>query len=347
MSLEQLSSSESTASPVVAFLLLDDVFILAFGSKDCYQLCSHAMVSVNLRAIGGRQPAIALQRLMSSSLTCGGGAIREIRACFCKAIDASILRSLPAMPSLRTLQLDGCQDVDDDGLVAIAQRCTLLRKFSLYWNVRVTDRGLCRLLRGQKKGNLQSLSFSGCKNLTDETVQRIVGHAATLEILDLTRCPHVTDFGAVLICESAERLRVLRLYAMAQLNPPAFSKLHYLIHLEELDLCGCRIEDDTFLRFLEATLPSQLHTLNLTWCPSLTDTSALAIARCCPKLVWLSLFGNTHISAVAVEAIASSTCGTTLRALDIRGLTRAQVYAADSKRLRQLFPGVVEIELHH
>lgn len=347
MSLGQLSASESTASPVVTFLLLDDMFALAFGSKDCYQLCCQAMVSVDLQAIGGRQPAVALQRLMTSSLTCGGQAMREVRACFCRAIDATVLRSLPALPSLRTLQLDGCQDVDDDGLVAISQRCTQLRCFSLYWNVRVTDRGLCRLLRAQKKGNLQSLSLSGCKYLTDETVQRIVGHAATLEILDLTRCPGVTDFGAALICESAERLRVLRFYAMAQLNPAAFSKLYNLIHLEELDLCGCRLEDEAFMRFVEAALPSKLLTLNLTWCPALTDVAALAIARCCPKLVWLSLFGNTNISAGALEAIAGSPCSSTLRALDIRGLSRAQEYSCDNQRMRQLFPGVVEIELHH
>lgn len=347
MSLVQLSASESTASPVAVFLIWDDILPLAFGSKDCFQLCRQALLSVDLQAIGGRQPAQALRSLIGSSLTVRGRALRELHCCFCRGIDEAVLRSLPVMPALRTLKLDGCQEVDDDGLTAVAQRCTQLRCFSLYWNVKVTDKGLCKLLRAQKKGSLQSLSFSGCKYLTDETVQRITSHAAELEVLDLTRCPRVTDFGTVLICETAARLRIFRLYAMAQLNPPAFSQLHRLRHLEELDLCGCRIEDEMFAKFVDATSPSKLHTLNLTWCPALTDVSALAIARSCPQLVWLSLFGNTNITSAAVETMAASACCATLRSLDIRGLTKAQEYASDGIRLRQLFPGVVEIELHH
>ena len=39
----------------------------------------------------------------------------------------------------------------------------------------------------------QELCFSGCKFLGDETVQRIVGRAPNLRLLDLTRCPKAPD----------------------------------------------------------------------------------------------------------------------------------------------------------
>ena len=35
----------------------------------------------------------------------------------------------------------------------------------------------------------QELCFSGCKFLSDETLQRIIGRAPHLQLLDLTRCP--------------------------------------------------------------------------------------------------------------------------------------------------------------
>merc|ERR1711957_223408 len=123
-----------------------------------------------------------------------------------------------------------------------------------------------------------------------------MGRGDNLEVLDLTRCPLVSDAGVLLVCECLEKLRVLRLYAMAQLSAAAFASLHKLTSLEELDLCGCRIEDEDIVGLLEAAAPARFHTLNLTWCPALTDSALLAIARTCPKLVWLSVFGNLNMT---------------------------------------------------
>merc|ERR1712083_1063294 len=108
---------------------------------------------------------------------------------------------------------DGCQDIDDEGLVAVAQRCQNLKHLSLYWNVKATDKGFGRIIRAQKGMDLQVVNFSGCKNLADETVQRVVARGASLDVLDLTRCPKVSDSSVLLLSECLERLRVLRLYA--------------------------------------------------------------------------------------------------------------------------------------
>ena len=44
------------------------------------------------------------------------------------------------------------------GLLAVAQRCRCLRRFSIYWNVKVSDVGLGKLLRAQPVGRLQEMS---------------------------------------------------------------------------------------------------------------------------------------------------------------------------------------------
>ena len=64
-----------------------------------------------------------------------GAGIREIDASFC-SLTSGTLRALPALPALEALNLDGCQEVDDEGLEALAQRCRGLRRFSIYWNVK-------------------------------------------------------------------------------------------------------------------------------------------------------------------------------------------------------------------
>eukprot|EP00929_Paragymnodinium_shiwhaense_P103568 TRINITY_DN67170_c0_g1_i1.p1 TRINITY_DN67170_c0_g1~~TRINITY_DN67170_c0_g1_i1.p1 ORF type:complete len:349 (+),score=59.14 TRINITY_DN67170_c0_g1_i1:105-1151(+) len=341
-------SEDGLPAPVANYLDIDALFALATASGHCRRICRQAACAVDVQALGGKSSGSTLKRIAHSSLTDRGASIRELRAVFCKGLAPEVWQALPKLPSLQILNLDGSQDVDDSGLVAIAQRCQHLVSVSLYWNPRVSDRGLCRLLRAQQSTSLTSISFSGVKYLGDETVQRIVSRGPQVEVLDLTRCPQVTDPMVPLVCECLDRLRIFRLYAMAQLSPAAFSALHHLTQLEELELTGCRLEDAPLEKLLEASKPSKLHTLNLTWCGALTDASALAVARCCPQMLWLSFFGNLNISREAIDALAAAPCGTVLRSLDVRGLVKlGDLATCDVSRLKPLFPALTCAELHH
>lgn len=331
---------------LASFSLLDELIALAFASKACKDPTRYALRRVRLQCLGAAAPAAALRRLLGMTLTDRGAALVELDTSFCRSIGNEALKLLPKLPALVSLNLDGCQDIDDDGLLAVAQRCQSLESLSLYWNVKATDKGFGKILRAQKGQSLHTLNFSGCKNLTDETIQRLAGRGQNLEVLDLTRCPQVTDIGIRLVGECLDKLRVLRLYAMAQLSAAAFASLQGLLRLEELDLCGCHIKDQALIDYLATAAPSKLHTLNLTWCPSLTDAAAAAVARDCPRLDWLSYFGNTNITGAAVEALSKGPSGRKIRSLDVRGLTKALPYSTDSQALKKLFSALVVTELH-
>lgn len=344
--LERLPADGAIVSPLIAFLPLEDVFSFAIASQDCRKLCRNGISLVNLRALSC-DPERALQYLAASSLTEHGASIHEINASFCMSLSGQGFKGLPKLGCLQSLNLDGCQSIDDAGLIVVAQCCPNLRRFSLYWNVRVTDKGVCRILRAQQSNALRDLNLSGCKHITDDTVQRVVSKAPKLEILDITRCPGISEAGVLMICESLSSLQVLRLYAMAQLDPSAFTALHRLTGLIELDLCGCRIEDAQVVRHVQVAAPSQLRILNLTWCPALTDHAVHAIAQSCPFVEWLSIFGNLNITGRAIEALSASPCARTLHSLDVRGLTQAMEYSQDTAKVKGLFPAVSCFDLHH
>merc|ERR1712135_259293 len=116
---------------------IGNVFTLAVCSDAMRSLCCNAVRVINFAALGVDR--ITFQRLLRSSLTQFSASICEINACFCQWLSGAELRALPNLPSLHTLNLDGCQSVDDDDLLFLAQRCQKLRSFSLYWNVKVTD----------------------------------------------------------------------------------------------------------------------------------------------------------------------------------------------------------------
>lgn len=348
--MERLGTDQAAAAVLVlsAFLLLEELLAVAFVSVRCRALAHLGFRRLRLQAVGCISAPTALLQLVASPLTDFGAALQELDLTFCQGMDNELLKSLPkSLPSLTHLVLDGCQEIDDEGLQAVAQRCRQLRHLSLYWNVKGTDVGFCKILRAQRGKDLHTVNFSGCKNLSDETVQRLAPRSANIEVLDLTRCPLVTDSGVQLVCECFDKLRVLRLYAMAQLNPKAYGSLKRLVHLEELDLCGCRVQDEALTELLSAAAPSKLHTLSITWCLNLTDAVVVAVARACPVLSWLSLFGNMNFTAAALETLAASPCGSRIRSLDVRGLTKALPYSSDHKELRKLFPAVVDLELHH
>ncbi|CAL1128684.1 unnamed protein product [Cladocopium goreaui] len=336
------------AKELFCFLPIHDLFPLFCASGACCGLCRLSLSTLRLQAFGSGASE-ALLWLVKLPLTDRGASIREINASFCHLTSAT-LQQLPQLPALERLNLDGCQDVDDEGLAAIATRCRSLKSFSIYWNVKVTDEGLGKVLRAQPCGRLQELCFSGCKFLSDETLQRIIGRAPHLQLLDLTRCPKVSDLGATLVCENLPELQIFRLYAMAQLNPSAFAQLQRLPLLKELDLCGCRSEDDHVIAFLAQAETGVLQTFNLTWCCALTDATMLAIAKYCTRLKWLSFFGNLNVTAAAVEALAASSCGSSLRYLDLRGLAAAFPYGDGTRgagEVRNLFPQLISTELHH
>ena len=55
--------------------------------------------------------------LPASCFLWGGANIREIDASFCRSITNTTLKALPSLPALECLNLDGCQDVDDEATV--------------------------------------------------------------------------------------------------------------------------------------------------------------------------------------------------------------------------------------
>ncbi|CAE8603600.1 unnamed protein product, partial [Polarella glacialis] len=136
MALRSLLNLDDIGSPVFAsYLAIEDLLGLSQSSRDCLRLCRRALRVLHLQDFGD-QAAATLLRLVGSSLTDKGADIREIDASFCRSVTNDTLKALPKLPAVVALNLDGCQDVDDEGLVAVAQRCTGLRRFSVYWNVK-------------------------------------------------------------------------------------------------------------------------------------------------------------------------------------------------------------------
>ncbi|KAK9065817.1 hypothetical protein SSX86_015218 [Deinandra increscens subsp. villosa] len=238
-----------------------------------------------------------------------------------------------SLKNLEHLNLNGCQKISDCGIEAITKASPSLKIFSIYWNVRVTDVGISHLVDNCK--HIVDLNLSGCKGISDKSLQMISECYQHLESLDITRCIKITDGGLQHIMLKCSGLQSLNLYALSSFTDEAYKKLSLLTHLRFLDLCGAQNLSDEGLFSIGKC--KNIRTLNLTWCVRITDVGVIAIAQGCTSLEFLSLFGIVGVTDKCLEALSKS-CSNTITTLDVNGCIG--IKKRSREELLQLFPYV-------
>ncbi|XP_057546128.1 F-box protein At3g58530 [Amaranthus tricolor] len=244
-----------------------------------------------------------------------------------------------SLMNLEILNLNGCQKISDKGVEAITSACSHLRVFSIYWNLRVTDVGVQHLVKNCK--HVTDLNFSGCKNISDKSMQLVADAYPELESLNITRCIKLSDGGLQYILLQCTSLKSLNLYALCGFTDTVYKNMSLLPHLRFLDLCGAQNLSDQGLMCIAKC--SCLVYLNLTWCVRVTDVGVKAIAEGCTFLELLSLFGIVGVTDESLEALAK-TCSGTLKTLDVNGCINIQ--RRTREKLLQLFPLLECFKVH-
>lgn len=266
-------------------------------------------------------------------------AVKMLSIQFCGTLTDDHLTSLP--PSVRRLSLDACHGVSDAGLKSLAAICgRSLELLSLYWNNRVTDRGL--LLLSLRCPCLTSLCLSGCKQVGSAGVLALASRCRRLTSLDLTRLVNVDDTAVAAVVQANPTLCELRLFAVSQCgDQPLLTVAQYCRRMQTLDLTGLSKLTDAALVALGSDC-RELHTLLLSWATAITDVGVCAVARGCP-LACLSLHGLRHVREAALEALATH-CAQTLTAIDVRGCLHLE--RPTQEELRRLLPRLTTFVLH-
>ncbi|XVF55962.1 hypothetical protein PTKIN_Ptkin06aG0077900 [Pterospermum kingtungense] len=214
--------------------------------------------------------------------------VKQINLEFAQDMDDThleVLRNecLDSLQGLESLNLNGCQKISDKGIEAITCCCPKLKVFSIYWNVRATDIGVKHLVKNCK--HLVDLNLSGCKNLSDKSLQLVADNYQELESLNLTRCVKMTDSGLQQVLVKCSFLRSLNLYALSSFTDEVYKKISLLSLLRFLDLCGAQNLSDEGLSCIAKC--RKLLSLNLTWCVRVTDVGVIAIAEGCTSIEFL------------------------------------------------------------
>lgn len=126
---------------------------------------------------------------------CAAGAMGSSNPCRCFLIghtrDSDVLGLLPTVADTQDVRAthDLCMScwAADEGLMALAKGCSLLRYLNLTWCIQLTDRGFTTLAACCH--HLQWLSLHGIRGLTDKSVHALSASCArSLRTLDIHGC---------------------------------------------------------------------------------------------------------------------------------------------------------------
>jgi len=200
----------------------------------------------------------------------------------------------------------------DDQLFGRMAACHRLERLTLSGCCQITDDTLIRVL--QHTPHLVAIDLSGVVKLTDRTLYQLAAMCPKLQGVNLSGCALVSSEGVIALANACHSLRRIKLAHCVRLDGSALlALLRACPILLEADLAGCVRMHDAAVR--EAWLrPSLLRELRLVGCTALTDRAfptptALAEAPAafliCEHLRMLDLSSCLYITDETVRAIVT------------------------------------------
>lgn len=180
-------------------------------SDECFQALVHPKVR-NLdfsecRSVTARQLSVFPRNLVSldlNSVVCDFDAAdlvralngqRGLRTLFLRrsCADNEVAAAIGShCPSISELDLGICESVGDRGVAALGQGLAHLQSAN-FSQTSITDQGLLSFAQGECRRTLREIRIDGCREVTDEGIEALLGFCAKLSILIFHNCPKVTE----------------------------------------------------------------------------------------------------------------------------------------------------------
>lgn len=240
------------------------------------------------------------------------------------------ITNLLANADIHKLVLHGCWQVNDAGLVIVAQNIPAIEHLDLNSAWDITDTGIASVAANCKR--ILSLDLSNCRKISSAGMLMVLEAASTLQNVQLSYCKSLND--DMMLHKTWASLLKANFQRCTGIFDKGFA--HWVTiqttlsqPFAMLDLClsDCTYLTDESIVAIASTCPS-LQNLNLSFCCSLSEQSMAILAKQCRSLECLdaSYCGNA-ITDYSLDLLSSLP---RLKILSIRGCVQATVSGLES-----------------
>lgn len=176
------------------------------------------------------------------------------------------------------IDLHNCRQVTDQSITELLACGRQLRELRVNHCILLTDHAFLELPKNLTFESLRILDLTGCVQLHDEAVEKIVDSSPRLRNLVLAKCREVTDRSVMAITKLGKNLHYIHLGHCGNITDEAVVQLVKLCNrIRYIDLACCHRLTDTSVKQL-AQLP-KLRRIGLVKCHNISDRSILALAK--------------------------------------------------------------------
>ncbi|KAL8742884.1 MAG: hypothetical protein Q9190_004706 [Brigantiaea leucoxantha] len=214
--------------------------------------------------------------------------------------DASITSLISHGRQLRELRVAHCRLITDHAFLDLPKHLAFdsLRILDLTGCLQLRDEAVEKIIDTSPR--LRNLVLAKCKEITDRSVNAITKLGKNLHYIHLGHCAHITDGAVIQLVKMCNRIRYIDLACCHRLTDASVKQLATLPKLRRIGLVKCQsITDRSILALAKASIeprqkplgPSLLERVHLSYCVHLTLQGIHALLNQCPKLTHLSLTG--------------------------------------------------------
>ncbi|KAK9463572.1 uncharacterized protein V1516DRAFT_613893, partial [Lipomyces oligophaga] len=262
--------------------------------------------------------------VMELARNCTG--LRRLKFLDCDQLTASTIDQIvSSCPQVLELDVQGCQNISQTAIAHAMIKLQCLREYKVGYNLLLTDDAFDEISRPLRTPiqleALRVLDLSGCQEVTDNAVQRIIECAPKLRNLVLAKCLNIsdrsmsyitklgrslhyihlghcgriTDAGVAELVRHCTRIRYVDFGCCPRLTNSAVRELASLPKLRRIGLVKCENITDTAIHALAQRrnfgLENSLERVHLSYCTGLTLPAIFELLMTCPRLTHLSLTG--------------------------------------------------------
>ncbi|XP_009878048.1 PREDICTED: F-box/LRR-repeat protein 14 [Charadrius vociferus] len=254
-----------------------------------------------------------------------------------RTTDSSLGRIAQYLKGLEVLELGGCSNITNTGLLLIAWGLQRLKSLNLRSCRHLSDVGighLAGMTRSAAEGclGLEQLTLQDCQKLSDLSLKHLarglgrlrqpslsfcggisdagllhLSHMSSLRSLNLRSCDNISDTGIMHLAMGSLRLSGLDVSFCDKVGDQSLAYIAQgLDGLRSLSLCSCHISDEGINRMVRQM--HGLRTLNIGQCVRITDKGLELIAEHLSQLTGIDLYGCTRITKRGLERITQLPC---------------------------------------